>query len=152
MQSTLKQIAESVQAKLIGDGTIQIGGIASIKTATAKDLVFVEDEENLDAALNSAAAAVIAGEFASSASTKKPLLICAQPRLAFARAAKILCKGPVRETKINPSANVSPTAKLGKNVSIEAYTVVGDGAEIGDNTRIGSSNFVGANVKIGSDC
>jgi len=152
MQSTLKQIAESVQAKLIGDGTIQIGGIASIKTATATDLVFIEDAENLDAALNSLAAAVIAGEFAGGAPAKKPLLISSQPRLVFARVAKILCSEPVREAKINPNANVSPTAKLGKNVSIDACAVVSDGAEIGDNTSIGSNNFVGANVKIGSDC
>jgi len=152
MQSTLKEIAESVHAKLIGDGAIQVEGIATIKTASAKDLVFVEDTENLDAALNSYAAAVIAGEFANVTNAKKALLICAQPRLAFARAAKILCHAPVPEAKIDGSASVSPTAKLGKNVSVDACAVVSDGAEVGDNTRIGANNFVGTNVKVGSDC
>src|SRR5690349_18952598 len=116
MQSTLKEIAESVHARLVGDGATVVEGIASIKTASAKDLVFVEDTENLDSALNSAAAAVIAGEFSSGTPAKKPLLICSQPRLAFARAARILCPAPAREAKIHPSANVSPSTKLGKNV------------------------------------
>jgi UDP-3-O-[3-hydroxymyristoyl] glucosamine N-acyltransferase len=114
--------------------------------------VFVEDPENLDSALNSAAAAVIAGEFAAGSSPKKPLLICSQPRLAFARAAKVLCHALERDAKVHPNANVSSSAKLGKNVSIGACAVVSDGAEIGDETRIGSNNFIGANVKIGSDC
>jgi len=152
MQSTLKEIAESVQATVVGDGATQVSGIASIKTASTKDLVFVEDAENLESALNSAAAAVIAGEFAGGSAAKKPLLICSQPRLVFARAAKILCPAPAREAKIHPSASVSPSAKLGKNVSVDACALVSDGTEIGDNTRIGANNFIGANVKVGSDC
>jgi len=152
MQSTLKEIAESVQATVVGDGATQVSGIASIKTASSKDLVFVEDAENLESALNSAAAAVIAGEFAGGSASKKPLLICSQPRLVFARAGKILCPAPAREAKIHPSASVSPSAKLGKNVSVDACALVSDGTEIGDNTRIGASDFIGANVKVGSDC
>jgi UDP-3-O-[3-hydroxymyristoyl] glucosamine N-acyltransferase len=152
MESTLKDIAESVQAKLIGDGAIRVEGIASIKTASANDLVFIEDAENLDAALNSAAAAVIAGEFANGTAAKKPLLICSQPRLAFARAAKILFPAAAHEAKIHASASVSSTAKLGKSVSIDAGAVLSDGAEVGDNTHVGANNFIGTNVTIGSDC
>ena len=152
MQSTLKEIAESVQARLVGDGEITVEGIASIKSASAKDLVFVEDAENLASALNSSAAAVIAGEFSTGTAAKKPLLICSEPRLAFARAAKILCPVARREAKIHPSASVSTSAKLGKNVTVDACALVNDGVEIGDNTRIGANNFVGANVKIGDNC
>jgi UDP-3-O-[3-hydroxymyristoyl] glucosamine N-acyltransferase len=152
MQSTLKEIAECVQGRLLGDGTTLVEGIGSIQTASAKDLVFVEDVENLDAALNSAAAAVIAGEFAKGAVAKKPLLICSQPRLAFARAAKVLCPVQIRQGRIHPNASVSTTAKLGKNVSVDACAVVSDGTEIGDNTRIGANSVIGTKVKIGSDC
>ena len=53
MQRTLKELAVFVQARLIGDGSVQVSGIASIKTASAMDLVFVEDAENLDLALKS---------------------------------------------------------------------------------------------------
>ena len=71
----IKEIAESVQARLVGDGSVQVSGIASIKTALAADLVFVEDAENLDLALKSAAAAVIAGEFAGQIAHAKPILV-----------------------------------------------------------------------------
>src|SRR3954453_11530769 len=104
MHSTLKEIAEFVQARLTGDGSVQVNGIASIKAASASDLVFVEDAENLDLALKSPAAAVIAGEFANGTGHAKPLLICAQPRLAFARAAKMLCRSSTHEAGIHGSA------------------------------------------------
>ena len=152
MQRTIKEIAESVQARLVGDGSVQVSGIASIKTASAVHLVFVEDAENLGLALKSAAAAVIAGEFASETAHAKPILISTQPRLAFARAAKMLCPVSEQKSGIHASAVVSSSARLGKNVSVDVCAVVSDGVEIGDNTRIGPNNFIGANAKIGSDC
>src|SRR5213075_567102 len=71
---------------VVGDEGVEVSDVASVATASGGDLVFVEDEKHLHAALNSGAAAVIAGAFAESATTKKHLLIAAYPRLAFARA------------------------------------------------------------------
>jgi UDP-3-O-[3-hydroxymyristoyl] glucosamine N-acyltransferase len=152
MQSTLKEIAGLVNARLIGDESVQVTGVASIEAALATDLVFVENVENLDTALNSPAAAVIAGEFAAGTAHAKPLLISMQPRLAFARAARILCPGPAIKPGIHASAVISPSARLGKNISIGACAVVSDGAEIGDATSVGAGSFIGTNVKVGSGC
>ena len=152
MPCTLKEIAALVQARLIGDGSVRVGGIASIKGASPTDLVFVEDEEALEAALNSPAAAVIAGEFAGAVAHSKPVLICAQPRLAFARAARMLCPAVKSKAGVHANANVSPSVRIGENVCIEAFAAIGDGVEIGNNTRVGAGTCIGANVKIGSDC
>jgi len=62
MTLSLRAVAESVQGEVLGDGAVNISGIASIAQATSVDLVFVEDEKSLRAALESRAAAVIAGE------------------------------------------------------------------------------------------
>src|SRR5271156_4926461 len=90
MKRSLQQIAEAVDARLEGDGSVEVGGVASIGSASEHDLVVVEDEKYLPRALQSAAGAVIAGEFAVGSSTVgtpgKPLLISRHPRLAFARA------------------------------------------------------------------
>ena len=48
----------------MGDGAVEVSGVASIALATSTDLVFVEDEKSLIPALESSAAAVIVGEFA----------------------------------------------------------------------------------------
>ena len=90
MKYDLQFIAGKIGARLLGDGKREVGGIASLESATPNDLVFVESEKHLAEALQSAAGAVVAGEFAASVSSPKPLLIAEQPRLAFARAARLI--------------------------------------------------------------
>src|SRR5438445_12863899 len=89
MKRSVKEIADLVQAQLSGDGAVEVTGVASIESAGSGDVVFVEDEKNLPNALRSGAAAIMAGEFASNVADSKPLLICDQPRFAFARVAHL---------------------------------------------------------------
>jgi len=89
MKRSLREIAEAVEARLQGDGSVEVGSVASIESASKYDLVFVEEEKYLQRALQSAAGAIIAGEFAAK-SSGKPLLISRYPKLTFARAARFL--------------------------------------------------------------
>jgi UDP-3-O-[3-hydroxymyristoyl] glucosamine N-acyltransferase len=154
MTRSLKELAEYLQGRIIGDGSIEVMAVSSVRSAAPGTLVFVDDEKNLRAALASNAAAVIAGEFAAQLQTAaaKPLLICAQPRLAFARAAGFLRPPAEREAAVDPSAVVHATAALGKNVAVEARVVIAENAEIGDGTRLGAGSVIGARVRIGSRC
>ena len=102
MKRTVKEVAELVGAKLVGDGNVELTGIASLQSASTGDLVFVEEEKHFQTALKSRASAVIAGNFATTAS--KPLIIADQPRLAFARAARFLCLPDKRQPGIHGSA------------------------------------------------
>src|SRR6478752_4899170 len=60
MKCSLQQIAEALGMRLIGDSSLHVTGVASIESASAGDLVFVEDEKHLERALQSGAGAVIA--------------------------------------------------------------------------------------------
>ena len=153
MKHSLAEIAKVAGARLVGDGTREVGGIASIESATADDLIFVQEERRLAAALQSAAGAVIAGEFAANARTAKPLLVTKQPRLAFLRAARMLrpSRGP-EYPGVHSTAVVHGSAKLGKRVSVGPYAVLGEAVEVGQGTRIGPGVSIGARVKIGRDC
>jgi UDP-3-O-[3-hydroxymyristoyl] glucosamine N-acyltransferase len=153
MKRRLRQIAELVDARLLGDGDAQIANVASIASARAGDLVFVEDEKYLTSALQSRAGAVIAGEFAALAS-EKPLLICRHPKLAFARAARLLQEEsrPQTNVSVHASATVHEAARLGAEVTIAERAVIGENVEIGDGTRIGAGCVIGRGVKIGNEC
>src|SRR5690242_18043858 len=94
----LSHLAQELGAKLIGND-VEVHDVSSVKSATAADLVFVDDPKHLAASLSSAAGAVIAGEFAV-APTAKPLLIASQPRLAFAKAAELLHPTISRPAKV----------------------------------------------------
>jgi UDP-3-O-[3-hydroxymyristoyl] glucosamine N-acyltransferase len=147
---TLRDLAEKLGCRLLGDNSITVTSVSSLQSATSDSLVFVDDARYLDTALGSSAAAVIAGDFAASA-TSKPILISAQPRLTFARAAKLL-RDPDRNREIHPTAIVPASANIGKNVAIGTRASLGEHVKIGDETTIGAGSVIGNAVKIGSRC
>ena len=152
MPRSVQEIADFVQARVLGDNSERVNGIASIGSARKGDLVFVEDERNLDAALGSEASAVIAGDFATGKGGSKALLICAQPRLAFARAAQLLSSQTKREHGIHPSAMIHPSADLGREITIDERVVIKEGVRIGNRSWVGANCVLGANTVIGDGC
>jgi len=150
MKLTLRDLAEKLGCHLLGDSSVTVTSISSLQSATSQSLLFVEDAQHLDAALRSSAAAVIAGEFAASA-TSKPILTSAQPRLAFARAARLL-RDPDRNRGVHASAIVSASAQLGKNVAVGARAILGEHVKVGDETTIGSGSVIGDGAAVGSHC
>ena len=158
MKRSLQQIAEAVDGRVQGDGSVEVCGVASIGSASQHDLVFVEEEKYLPRALQSGAGAVIAGEFAAGTSavgsSGKPLLISRHPRLAFARAARFL-RGANREgcsIGVHATAVVRPSSRLAPGVVVEEHAVIAEDAEIGEGTRIGAGCSIGRGVKIGREC
>lgn len=154
MKRSLHDIAVAVEARLVGENHADIQGVSSLASASQHDLVFVEDEKHLDAALKSRAGAIIAGEFAASRDTDRPLLISAHPKLAFARAAQLLRdeRVPNQHAGVHATAVVHPSAKLETGVQVRARAVIGEGARIKNGTRIDEGAVIGASVTIGSDC
>lgn len=151
----LQQIADAVGARLQGNGELEVRGVASIAAARAGHLVFVEDEKYLESALKSDAGAVIAGEFAATVSTEKPLLISDQPKLAFARTANLLGEADRLKdaaASVHPSAVVDASARLEAGVVVEARAVVSADVVIGGDTRIGAGCVISRGVRIGKEC
>ena len=144
----LSEIARALKAEQSGETDVL--GVASLESAGAGDLVYAADPGAFAEATRSSAAAIIAGDFALGQKSNKALLIVKHPKLAFARAAKILlwAKPPAG---IDPTAIVTPEAKLGKDVFIGPLCVIA-GGDIGDGTHIGTRSTVAPNVVIGKNC
>ena len=151
MKLTLSDLAGNLACRLIGNGGVTVSTVSSLKSANSESLVFVDDPKHLHNALDSRAAAVIAGEFAAKTPSQKPLLICAQPRLAFARAARLLRDSGHLGRSIHPSAIVAASL-VGSNVDIGPRAIVGERARIGDDTTIGAGCVIGEGVELGSGC
>src|ERR1039457_7207732 len=164
MKQTLRALAEKLGCRLLGDSSITVTRVSSLQSATSESLVFVDDPRHLETALISPAAAVIAGDFAASA-TSKPILISPHPRLTFARAAKLL-RDADHNRAIHPSAIVPASAQIGRNVAIGPRAILGEHVQVGDETTIGAGSVIGGNagedegeavtrgdaIKIGSHC
>jgi UDP-3-O-[3-hydroxymyristoyl] glucosamine N-acyltransferase len=149
---TAQQIADEVGARVVGDPAASVKWVKSVTSSDEDALVFVEDPKFLAEALASKAAVIIAGEFAADAQARATLLIAAQPKLAFARAAALLHQDTKSQSGVHPSAVVDPRAQIGKNVLIGPHSVISPGVVIGDHSVIGPNSFVGAGVRLGSGC
>jgi UDP-3-O-[3-hydroxymyristoyl] glucosamine N-acyltransferase len=149
----LKQLSAALNSELRhATGEERVGRVASLRLATSDSLVFAEDEATLTLALATPAAVVAVTErLAASGGATKPLLIAAQPRLAFARAAQLL-RAAEPGSGVHPTAIIAATAKLAENLSIAAYAVINENAAIGEGSSIGSGAVVGAGVVVGRDC
>lgn len=152
MPMTAAALAKSLSAKLIGNGKVSLSAVASLGNAKPNDLIFVEEDNLLSAALRSKAGAVLAGDFAAKQKSSKPLLIARQPRLAFARAARLLQQTQDFRARIHPSALVRETAKLGKDVGIGPHALIGHHCVIGARSAIEANCFIADGVKLGADC
>ncbi len=151
MKQTLRHLAEKLGCRVLGDDAVNVNHVSSLKSATSESLVFVEDAQYLQPALRSQAAGLIAGDFAASVSTTKPILISAQPRLSFARAAKLL-RDPEPKRAIHPSALVAASAQIGENVALGPRAILGDYVRVGNETKIGAGAVLGEHVQIGAQC
>ena len=155
MKRSVRQIADAVGARLIGDGDAAIHGVSSLQAATPNDLVFVEDEKHLAAALESRAGAIVAGEFAAKIASSRPLLICDHPKLAFARALSALqefSKTENAEPFVHKTAAISASAVLAPGVRVEENAVIGDGARLGRTRALALAVRLARTCVVGKDC
>jgi UDP-3-O-[3-hydroxymyristoyl] glucosamine N-acyltransferase len=158
---TLAQLIDALGGKLVhGDAHTEIRAVNSSDHAAAGDLVFAEDAAAAARALESAASALVvnaglpnAGLFATDPERARTTAIVEdnQPRLWFARAAKLLAP-PLPVAGVHPSAVIGANVQLAPDVTIAACAVIGDGARIGAGTRIEAGAVIGAGVRIGEHC
>lgn len=65
----------------------------------------------------------------------------------------IICsKGGKFINLIHPTANISPSAKIGQGVGIKSFCVIASDVDIGDFTFLQSSVIVGHDVRLGKFC
>jgi UDP-3-O-[3-hydroxymyristoyl] glucosamine N-acyltransferase len=151
MKQSLAALAEKLDCRLMGNGSVSVTRVSSLKSADANSLVFVDDAKHFDSAMASAAAAIVAGSFAADSPAGKPILISSQPRLAFSRAAKLLHDSAAQARGIHPSAIVAASV-IGSNVEIGPRAVVGEQVKIGDGSTLGAGCVIGDGVEIGAHC
>lgn len=135
-----------------GSAESPITGVNSSARAEDGDLVFAEDSASAAEALaGKAGAVVLRPNIDLSFPPGKSIVEVKQPRLWFARAAKLLM--PTRQaTGVHPAAVIGANVVLGDNISIAPGAVVEDSASIGSGSRIDAGAFIGSGVIIGVDC
>lgn len=152
---TLGELVEALGGNLVqGSPEIILAGVETSQAANGLDLVFGEDASSAAEAVSGGAAAVVVKPGCANVWSRNPVMgvvETAEPRLWFARAARLLRLAP-QHTGIHPSALIGPLVELGDGVNIATGAVIGEGASIGAGSRIEAGAVVGPYVRIGQNC
>jgi UDP-3-O-[3-hydroxymyristoyl] glucosamine N-acyltransferase len=135
-----------------GDREWVVEAVNTPDKASAFDIAFADSPTSAAEALSGHAGVVILQpDIVESYPHGKTIVETEQPRLWFARAARLLGT-TITASGIHRSASVATEAMLSPGVVIGACAVVAGHTEIGKFTRIEAGAVVSERVKIGSEC
>jgi UDP-3-O-[3-hydroxymyristoyl] glucosamine N-acyltransferase len=135
-----------------GDREWVVESVNTCEKASAFDLAFADTEATATKALSGHAGVVVLQPGAAASYPHGKVIIeTDQPRLWFARAARLLTN-PLTASGIHKAATVAFDASIAPGVVIGACAVVASHAEIGKFTRIEAGVVVSERVKIGEEC
>lgn len=150
MRMTCEELARLLNARIKGDGTVVVEGIAAPEDARSEDLIYVEAPKHQERAAKSAARSAIVAEGIELKG--KTTLTVAQPKLAFAKAAaRLVAPRRIAEGR-HPSAVIDASAKLAEGVTVGPYVVIEADVTVGANSEIGAFCFIGRGARIGESC
>ena len=149
---TAAKIAEMVNGKLIGSPDRTISSVSGIRDAQSDQLSFIGNKKYQHQLESTKAGVVlVCPDLADAPAVDRTLIVCDNVDYAFAKVIAVFAEEPPKwPVGVHPSAVVSPDAKLGQGVSINANAVIEAGAEIDDGTVIGAGCYIGHDVKIGA--
>lgn len=150
MRRIALDLAEYLQVEMHGDLSVWISGVASPENAGPEDLIYADSAKHIARAQSSAARCALVPK--GMKLEGKTMLVAANPKLAFAKAAAWLVELPPIARGIHPTAVVDSSAKLASGVHVGPYAVIEAKAEIGANTEIGAFCFLGRGVSVGESC
>lgn len=143
----LKELAEKIGGRLIGDGDITVERCATLQNAEKGAITYVDSDEYLRRLSGSSASAAIVGK---GMETATPSIEVENPALAFAKALDILHPPVKYDAGIHPTAIIDRAVDMGVECHVGAHAVIGKGSSLGSEVTIHACVVIGKNCSIGS--
>jgi len=141
---TLKQIANLIDCKFVGNDEFKVLGMNEIHVVEPGDIVFVDHPKYYDKALNSAATVILINKEVD-CPVGKALLISDDPFRDFNKLTDYF-------KPFNPSvSNISDSAVIGANSVIQPNCFIGHNVVIGENCTIHSNVSIYDDAVIGNN-
>lgn len=147
---TLAEIAHHLGAECRGDGHCLISGIASLQTAQAGQITFL-DKSSYRRYLSDTQASAVILSADNAGFCKVNALITPNPYLAYAKTAALFIKPHSISPGIHPTAIIGSHCEIDPTASIGPYCVIAENTHIAAHTIIGAHCNIGSRVQIGAN-
>jgi UDP-3-O-[3-hydroxymyristoyl] glucosamine N-acyltransferase len=145
----LRHLASQLGCELLGDGEIEIAGVAGMEHALPGQLTFLANLTYAPKVKHTRASAILVSEPVRDAPIAS--LVSANPYLDFARALALFYQPPRPAPGIHPLSSVAASACIGDNASIGPFAVVGERVSIGRNAVLHPHAVIYEGAQIGDD-
>src|SRR5579859_4289682 len=145
----LRHLASQLGCELLGDGEIEIAGVAGMEHAVPGQLTFLANLTYAPKVKQTRASAILATEPVRDLPIAS--LVSENPYLDFARALALFYQPPRPAPGIHPLASIAVSASIGENCSIGPFAVVGERVHIGRNAVLHPHAVIYEGVEIGDD-
>jgi UDP-3-O-[3-hydroxymyristoyl] glucosamine N-acyltransferase len=151
-QATLQELASLVGGEIEGDAQTVITGVTGIREAGPGKITFLSNPRYASALRETRASAVIVGKTERAV----PVGACAilrveNPYFAYSQIAGFFFSRPYVPSGISEWASIGRGVRLGRDVSVQPFVVVEEGAEIGDRVVLSAGVYVGEGSAIGEE-
>lgn len=147
--TSLSELANQFSAELHGVDRI-VEGVASLTSATEKQLVFLANSKLTNDLIDSRALAVIV-KSVEGLPQDRSYLVIQDPALLFARIANFFNPLPKSMAMVHPTAVVDPETTIAADVEIGPGVTIERGVVLSSGVQIKAGCFVGKNSKIGQN-
>ncbi len=150
MPRTAGELAQYLEAKIVGDELVPLSGVASPEEAHGADLIYLDSPRNMNRVAASAALCVVARP--GTRIEGKTIVEAAKPKLAFAKAAAWLLPRQTLPGGIHPTAVIAASSRVAADASLGPYVVVEEDAQIGPGAQVDAFCFIGRGAFVGANC
>ncbi|MBD3179733.1 MAG: UDP-3-O-(3-hydroxymyristoyl)glucosamine N-acyltransferase [Candidatus Latescibacteria bacterium] len=149
----LSKLADIVGGEVIGDGGVEITGVAGIKTAGRGEITFLAHPK-YEAFLSSTEASAIIASYECCDDYHGSVIVTENPYLAFLKVVRLFDVPHLEKYPrgISGDSFISDSAVIGKQSHIGPDTYIGENVTIGERVTVLPFSFIGEGVRIGDDC
>ena len=146
---SLKDLAEYLGGKVIGDSALLVNGLAPLELAGSDKVTFLANPKYAAKVAETKAGAVLMTPGAESFG--RNVIEVANPYLAFAKLLTLFYTRPHPVLGVFPEVVIGTGVSLGEDISIYSGAIIGNNVAIGDRVVIHPGAVIYDNVIIGDD-
>ncbi len=153
MEFTAAQIAGFLNGEIEGDPETVVNDVAKIEEGHMGALSFLANPKYEHYIYTTKSSVVLVNKtFVPSDRIEATLIKVNDSYEAFASLLKLVEQSKPRKKGIHPTAIIDPSAEIGADVYIGAYTCIGEKCKISDGCSVYPDVYVGDNTRLGKNC
>ena len=146
----IDELAARLEGDLVGEGGVEVSGLAPLSEATSQELSFFGDERYRKELESTGAGAILTREHVEHFVI--PQILTPDPFLAMNVLVELFHPPEETPTGVHPLALVSEEADIDASAAVLPFACVLAGASVGPRSVIHPGAYVGRRARVGADC